>query len=102
MRTPDPFARWQAVERWLAIADLDRRTVEVCLAAEPPLSESAALHCQQAAEKLLKGFLVLAAKRFRKTHSLTDLGAATTARFPDIAELAKAVQNWSDRVFVFR
>jgi len=102
MRTPDPYARWQAVERWLAVADLDRRAVELCLAADPPAHEVAAFHCQQAAEKLLKGFLVLAAKRFRKTHSLAELGAAAAASFPEIAALADAAQSWSDWVFVFR
>jgi len=102
MRTSDPYARWQAVERWLAVADLDRRTVEACLVAEPPLHESAAFHCQRAAEKLLKGFLVQAAKRFRKTHSLAELGAAATASFPDIADLLAVAQNWSDWAFVYR
>jgi len=42
---PDPYARWRAAERWLAVADLDRRTVEICLAADPPVHEVAAFHC---------------------------------------------------------
>jgi hypothetical protein len=54
MRAPDPRARWQAVERWLRVAERDRQTVHACMAADPPLRDSAAFHCQQALEKLLK------------------------------------------------
>jgi len=53
MKTADPYARRQAVERRLTIANLDRRVVELCLAADPPPLEVAAFHGQQAAEKLL-------------------------------------------------
>src|SRR5438105_5048468 len=60
MKAADPHARWRVVERWLRVAANDRQTVMVCLAADPPLLASAAFHCQQAAEKLLKGFHVLA------------------------------------------
>ncbi|MGH7028927.1 MAG: HEPN domain-containing protein, partial [Stellaceae bacterium] len=102
MRTPDPNARWAAVERWLAVANVDRRTALACLADEPPLLESAAFHCQQAVEKLLKGFLVLARKRSRKTHSLCELGAMAEASFPDIAEHVAAAKNWSKWAFVYR
>lgn len=102
MRTPDPNARWAAVERWLAVAARDRRTVMVCLADDPPLFESAAFHCQQAVEKLLKGFLVLARKRSRKTHSLSDLGAMAVPSFPDIADLVETAKNWSDWAVVYR
>ena len=102
MRTPDLNARWAAVERWLAIADIDRRTALACLADEPPLFESAAFHCQQAVEKLLKGFLVLARKRSRKTHSLSALGAMAEASFPDIAEHVGAAKNWSKWATVYR
>ena len=56
MKTPNPNARWNAVERWLRVAERDRRSVLACLAADPPLHDSAAFHCQQAVEKLLKGF----------------------------------------------
>ena len=102
MKTPDPRARWQVVERWLRVAANGRQTIMVCLGADPPLVASAAFHCQQAAEKLLKGFHVLAGKRFRKTHSLEDLGAAAEASFPDIADLVTAVRAWTSWVGVFR
>jgi uncharacterized protein len=102
MKPPDPHARWEAVERWLAVAINDRKTVAACMTADPPLRGSAAFHCQQAIEKLLKGFLTLAGKRSRKTHSLSQLGAAATASFPEITDLVSAVENWSSWVADFR
>ena len=41
-----------------------------------------AYHCQQAAEKLLKGALVLAYVDFRKTHNLVWLGNLVISAFP--------------------
>lgn len=102
MRTPDPNARWAAVERWLAVADRDRRAALACLADEPPLFDSAAFHCQQAVEKLLEGFLVRARKRSRKTHSLSELGAVAEASFPDIAEQVAAAKDWSKWAVEYR
>jgi len=72
------------------------------MTADPPLRSIAAFHCQQAVEKLLKGFLTLAAKRSRKTHSLSQLGAAAQASFPELADLVAAIENWSSWVAVFR
>jgi HEPN domain-containing protein len=60
------------------------------------------LHRQQAIDKLLKGFLVLAGKRFRKTHSLAQLGAAAQQSFPDLENLVTAARNWSDWAFEYR
>ena len=98
----DPHARWEAVERWLEVADVDRDTAATCIAAGPALYGSAAFHCQQAIEKLFKGFLVLAGRRFRKTHSLAQLGAAAQQCFPDLESLVTAARNWSDRAFEYR
>ncbi len=61
-----------------------------------------AFHCQQAVEKLLKGFLTLAGKRGGKTHSLTRLDAVAAASFPELADLVAAAQGWSDWAFDFR
>ncbi len=102
MKAADPSARWEAVERWLAKAEADRRVAVSCMAMVPPEPGSAAFHCQQAVEKLLKGFLVLAGNRSRKTHSLSQLGALAQPSFPDIADLVAAAADWSRWAFDFR
>jgi HEPN domain-containing protein len=102
MKTPDPRARWLAVDDWLAVAIEDRRVAALCLAADPPLRGVASFHCQQAVEKLLKGFLTLAGKRGGKTHSLAQLGAGAAASFPEIAKLVVAARDWSSWAVDFR
>ena len=101
MESADPRARPEAVEEWRTAADVDRNTAATCLAV-PSLWPSVAFHCQQALEKLLKGFLTLAGKRAGKTHSLARLGAAAAASFPEIAGLVAAAKDWSNWAVDFR
>jgi HEPN domain-containing protein len=101
MRAPDPRTRWRAVERWLRVAEHDRNAAQALLAV-PSLRPSAAFHCQQAVEKLLKGLLTLVGKRAGKTHSLEKLGAAAAGSFPEIGELVTAAKGWSAWAFVYR
>jgi hypothetical protein len=78
----------------------------------PPVPGSAAFHCQQAVEKLLKGFLVLAGRRSSKTHTLSELGTLAQAPerpagpsvrgFPEIADLVTAAGNWGRWTFAYR
>src|SRR5437870_12624206 len=93
MRGDDPRGRWAEVERWLTVAEDDRMAVNACMMAAAPLRTIAAFHCQQAIEKLLKGFLVLATTRFRKTHSLAQLGAAPRRSLPRLPEPSRRVTN---------
>jgi uncharacterized protein len=102
IKAPDPRARWEAVDDWLAVALEDRRGAAACIAMEPPLRGIAAYHCEQAVEKLLKGFLTLAGKRGRKTHSLAELGAAGARSFPEIREFVAAAEGWSGWAVEFR
>src|SRR5437763_6667844 len=44
MKAPDPRARWEAVDDWLAVAQEDRRVAAACIAMEPPLRGIAAFH----------------------------------------------------------
>jgi uncharacterized protein len=101
MKRVDPRARWEALNRWLEVADLDRNTAEACIAA-PSLRPSVAFHCQQALEKLLKGFLTLAGERGGKTHALDRSGAAATKSFPEIEDLVAAAKSWNDWAVVYR
>ena len=102
MKAPDPRARWQAVERWLRVAERDRRMALAAMASDPPLHDGAAFHCQQAVEKLMKGFLTLAGKRGGKTHSLEQLGARAQLSFPDIADLVTLARDWTKWATVYR
>jgi uncharacterized protein len=102
MKAPDPRARWQAVERWLRVAERDRRMALAALGSDPPLYDGAAFHCQQAVEKLLKGFLTLAGKRGGKSHSLEQLGVRAQQSFPDIADLVAVAHDWTKWATVYR
>jgi len=63
--------------------------------ADPPLFGVVAFPCQQAAEKLLKGFLVRGLVDFGKTHDLDRLGRSVLARFPDLASLVTPLAPWT-------
>lgn len=62
---------------WLAKAENDLKNVEIILASQAeslPL-DTVCFHCQQAAEKFIKAFLVFHRKSFPFTHNLADLVA---------------------------
>lgn len=59
---------------WLSKAVDDLRGARIDLDADPPFIEDALFHCQQAAEKSLKGFLTAHDTLFKKTHDLDELG----------------------------
>ncbi len=103
MKQVEPRVRWRAVERWLAVAEAGpRRGRRLYGMPTTPSYGIAAFHCQQAVEKLLKGFLTLAGKRSRKTHSLADLGKMAVPDFSDIADLVEQAENWGSWAFDFR
>ena len=69
--TPDE-ARLREVKEWLNKASGDLASARV-LAGVNHLA-NALFHCQQAAEKSLKGFLTWNQSPFRRTHDLEELG----------------------------
>jgi HEPN domain-containing protein len=71
---PHDATRVGDTRSWLRKAAEDLRGAEVDLAADPPLTGDAAFHCQQAAEKALKGLLTWHDIPFRKTHDLAEIG----------------------------
>jgi HEPN domain-containing protein len=88
--------------RDFAGTDEQRRVAVASMAMVPPSHAAVAFHCRQAVEKLSKGFLVLAGKRSRKTHSLAQLGTTAQPSFPEIADLVAAAGNWSRWAFDYR
>jgi HEPN domain-containing protein len=91
-RPIQPENRLEA-RRWLAIVEED---IDVAIAALRLSRRGAsACHVQQAAEKLVKASLVLAAEPFRRTHDLDDLAARMLPVYPQFGRQAEAVRRLS-------
>ena len=88
--------------RWRAMGVEDLRVARLCLDALEPSPVASAYHCQQAAEKLLKGLLVLADVPFTKTHDLERLGTLATPRYPRHEALFSATYLFTSWAFDFR
>ncbi|MGD0431657.1 MAG: HEPN domain-containing protein [Acetobacteraceae bacterium] len=102
MSGPDPSELWEKVLEWLHVAGSDQRAARICLAAVPPLPGVAAYHCQQAIEKLLKGFLVRSNTDFGKTHDLDELGQSVLAIYPVAAPFVTPARDWTAWSVVYR
>ncbi len=95
-------AKRDIVRSWLIKAQRDLASAQRLAAGEDPLLDTAAYHCQQAAEKAVKGFLVFRDVRVRKTHDLEELVAETTALTPDYARLTDAAKRITEYATMFR
>ena len=63
----------QEVRRWLEKAEHDRIGAAAALEYDPPVTDIAAFHCQQAIKKALKAYLVWRELDFEKVHDLERL-----------------------------
>lgn len=61
------------VKSWLIKAEHGRQTAQAALAHQPPITDTAAFHCQPAIEKMLKAYLVVRHMPFEKIHDLQAL-----------------------------
>ncbi len=87
--------RRREVARWLAVGDEDIRVARVCLASEEPALGAAAYHCQQAAEKVIKGILIAAGRAFRRTHDIDELADLAQSAYPHLGPLLDRCRSFS-------
>jgi HEPN domain-containing protein len=99
---PPDLAREEDVRAWLEKATDDLRAAAHVLTANPPITSAVAFHAQQACEKALKALLAWHDKRFRKTHSLEELGEACLAISPSLADAIDGAVPLSEYAWRFR
>jgi HEPN domain-containing protein len=87
---------------WLVKASNDLRAAEALRATAPPLFDEAVFHCQQAAEKALKGFLTWNGRAFRKTHNLEEIGEQCVSIDPALGETVDRAVPLSEYAWKFR
>ncbi|MBI3853447.1 MAG: HEPN domain-containing protein [Verrucomicrobia bacterium] len=85
---------------WMIKAWRDLETARRAATGEPPFYDVAVYHCQQAAEKAVKTFLVQHGKPYEKTHDievLIDLAGEVEASFSKLADDADALTPYATR-----
>lgn len=87
---------------WLVRASSDARAAEHELRATPPLLDDIVFHCQQVAEKSLKGFLTWHDRPFRKTHSIEELGEQCLQLDPTLKGLIDRAVPLTEYAWKFR
>ena len=87
MSDPDQAkTQWAEASLWLAKADDDIRVASLTLAADPPMLDPAAFHCQQAVEKIIKALLVAAAVTAPRSHDIEMLAGKAAPFYPALEQ----------------
>lgn len=89
------MANKELFHEWQKYAEEDLQIADIALAAGGPANQIC-FHCQQAAEKCLKGFLALNGKRFEKSHQLDYLLYLCQSLDKSFSELEEPVKYLTD------
>ncbi|MBM4457659.1 MAG: HEPN domain-containing protein [Chloroflexi bacterium] len=85
-------AKRQLVRSWLTKAQHDLAAARKLAVDPDPYLDAAVYHCQQAAEKALKGFLVFHDQRFEKIHNLSVLAWQASSFATGMDQLLEACE----------
>jgi HEPN domain-containing protein len=97
----DPELLAETRARFVKAAN-DLRAAEALTAISPPLFDEAVFHCQQAAEKALKGFLTWNGRAFRMTHNLEEIGEQCLSVDSTLREVINEAVPLSEYAWKFR
>jgi len=92
MRSRDQVI-WDFVQGWLRKAENDLEVAQALMAGAGEYGQAVGFHCQQAAEKFMKAFLVRHQMEFPKTHDLEALRGLIGQSDEKLAE-ALAFVDW--------
>jgi HEPN domain-containing protein len=98
---PEP-ARAAETRAWFTKASRDLRAAEALLALDPPLLGEVVFHCQQAAEKAMKGYLTWHDRPFGKTHDLAAIGGLCVEGDQSLEPICRRAERLSVFAWVFR
>jgi HEPN domain-containing protein len=88
------------VQEWFRLADNDLFIAESTFSNHPEMHEIICYHCQQSAEKYLKGFLLFNATKPPKIHEidkLCEMCAEFDIRFDEIAKICAPMTAYSNQ-----
>jgi HEPN domain-containing protein len=95
-------AALELVRDWLTRASHDLRAARALSSLDDPLLDAAVYHCQQAAEKAVKGWLQSRDNPFPRTHDVEDLIDRAAREETGFAQYARAAAVLTPYVSAFR
>ncbi|MCZ7640703.1 MAG: HEPN domain-containing protein [Verrucomicrobia bacterium] len=98
----DEEARLELVRDWLTRAGRDLAAAHALAGLSEPLLDSAIYHCQQAAEKALKGWLQMQDDPFPKTHDIERLVRQAALQEPEFNQHLQAAAVLTPYASAFR
>lgn len=87
---------------WLQTAQSDLESAKLLGSATEPKRDTAVYHCQQAAEKAVKAFLVAHGRGFEKVHDVERLVAQAAKVHGDFSNLAVAAAELTPLATAYR
>jgi HEPN domain-containing protein len=99
---PEDLERASLTRQWLVKASRDLQMADLALGGTHQLRDMAVFHCQQAAEKAVKAFLVWRDQPFRRTHDIQGLVKQCIAVDSAFAALERAAETLTPYVGEFR
>ncbi|MBN1661099.1 MAG: HEPN domain-containing protein [Anaerolineae bacterium] len=81
---------------WFEKANHDLRAAHILIADPEPLTDVICFHCQQAAEKVLKGFLAFHGVEFARVHDMRYLANLCLAIEPAFHDVEQAIVTLND------
>jgi HEPN domain-containing protein len=95
-------AKKQLVQSWLIKAQHDLASAEVLSQSLLPLLDTAVYHCQQAAEKSVKGYLAFCDHEFERVHDVEALIRAATTYEPRFKQYEQSGRLLTPHSRIFR
>jgi HEPN domain-containing protein len=95
-------AKQELVRNWLTIAQHDLAASRKLSTGPDPYLDVAIYHCQQSAEKALKGYLVFHDQPFEKTHDIEVLAALALRYETEFSEWLEAAIRLTPYATEFR
>lgn len=102
MTQPPDAETFAKTSVWLRHASRDMRAAAHGMSAEPPLLGDVVFHCQQGAEKALRGFLAWHGVPFRETNDLEEIGAQCIELDESLAPIVSQAASLSEFAWKYR
>ncbi len=86
----------ELAQEWFKVAEMDLTSANYLQGMQPVPVEIICYHCQQSAEKYLKGYLAFCGEAIRKTHDLVQLNKLCQAHDSEFGKIENECLNLTD------